>query len=213
MSNITQRIDSFIEGVSQQSPRLRHVEQLEEQINGYSTEAGGLQKRPPTINHGKLFTAEGVPYYVHLINRDETERYIVLISSGKIRVFTLDGIEKKVEVQDANYIGNITKPYVQLRVITVADYTFVLNKTVKVRMSGKKTEDTMASQGCLLNVKQGQYGRTYKVWINGQEVASYETPNGSNVDHVKNIATDYIRDQLASQIRSKGWTVVVLAYK
>ena len=100
MSNITQRIDSFIEGVSQQSPRLRHAEQLEEQINGYSTEAGGLQKRPPTINHGKLFTAEGVPYYAHLINRDETERYIVLISSGKLRVFTLDGVEKKVEMQD-----------------------------------------------------------------------------------------------------------------
>ena len=69
MSNITQRIDSFIEGVSQQSPRLRHAEQLEEQINGYSTEAGGLQKRPPTINHGKLFTAEVIAYYLHLINR------------------------------------------------------------------------------------------------------------------------------------------------
>ena len=168
MSNITQRIDSFIEGVSQQSPRLRHAEQLEEQINGYSTEAGGLQKRPPTINHGKLFTAEGVPYYVHLINRDETERYIALISSGKIRVFTLDGVEKKVEMQDANYLGNITKPYAQLRVVTVADYTFVLNKKVKVRMSGNRTEDTMASQGCLLNVKQGQYGRMYRVWLNGK---------------------------------------------
>ena len=207
MSNVTQRIDNFVGGISQQSPRLRHAEQLEEQINGYSTEAGGLQKRPPTINHGKLFTAEGVPYYVHLINRDETERYIVLISSGKIRVFTLDGIEKKVEMQDANYLDNITKPYAQLRVVTVADYTFILNKTVKVKMSGKKTEDTMASQGCLINVKQGQYGRTYRVWINETEVASYETPNGSNVDHVKNIATDYIRNMLADQIRAKGWQV------
>lgn len=207
MSNVTQRIDNFIEGVSQQSPRIRHAEQLETQVNGYSTEAGGLQKRPPTVNHGKLFNAEAVPYYAHLINRDEQERYIVLISSGKIRVFTLDGTEMKVEVQDAGYISNLTKPYSQLKVITVADYTFVLNKGMKARMSGNRTEDTMASQGCLINVKQGQYGRTYKVWINGQEVASYETPNGSNVDHVKNIATDYIRDQLASQIRSKGWTV------
>lgn len=207
MSNVTQRIDNFVGGVSQQSPRLRHAAQLEEQINGYSTEAGGLQKRPPTINHGKLFTTEGAPYYVHLINRDETERYIVLISSGKIRVFTLDGIEKKVEMQDANYIGNITKPYAQLRVITIADYTFVLNKTVKVRMSGKKTEDTMASQGCLLNVKQGQYGRTYKVWLNEQEVASYETPDGGEPRQSKEIATDYIRDQLANQIRNKGWEV------
>lgn len=207
MSNVTQRIDNFVGGVSQQSPRLRHAAQLEAQINGYSTEAGGLQKRPPTINHGKLFTAEGVPYYVHLINRDETERYIMLISSGKIRVFTLDGVEKQVEMQDADYIGNITKPYAQLRVVTVADYTFVLNKTVKVRMSGKKTEDTMASQGCLINVKQGQYGRTYKVWLNEQEVASYETPDGGEPKQVKEITTDYIRDQLASQIRNKGWQV------
>ena len=207
MSNITQRIDSFIEGVSQQSPRLRHAEQLEEQINGYSTEAGGLQKRPPTINHGKLFTAEGVPYYVHLINRDETERYIVLISSGKIRVFTLDGVEKQVEMQDANYLGNITKPYAQLRVVTVADYTFVLNKTIKVRMSGNKTEDTMASQGCLINVKQGQYGRGYKVWLNGEKVAEYWTPEGSEPFHVWDIATDNIRDKLAEQISSKGWQV------
>lgn len=207
MSNVTQRIDNFVGGVSQQSPRLRHAAQLEEQINGYSTEAGGLQKRPPTINHGKLFTAEGVPYYVHLINRDERERYIVLISSGKIRVFTLDGVEKKVKMQDANYIGNITKPYAQLRVVTVADYTFVLNKTVKVRMSGNRTEDTMASQGCLINVKQGQYGRKYRVWINGNEVAYYQTPDGGDTRHVWDLSTDNIRDKLAEQIRSKGWTV------
>lgn len=207
MSNVTQRIDNFGGGVSQQSPRLRHAAQLEEQINGYSTEAGGLQKRPPTINHGKLFTAEGVPYCVHLINRDETERYIMLISSGKIRVFTLDGAEKQVEMQDANYIGNLTNPSTQLRVVTVADYTFVLNKTIKVRMSGKKTEDTMASQGCLINVKGGQYGRKYRVWLNEQEVALYETPTGSDQYDVQEIATDYIRDQLASQIRTKGWEV------
>lgn len=207
MSNVTQRIDNFVGGVSQQSPRLRHAAQLEEQINGYSTEAGGLQKRPPTINHGKLFTAEGIPYYAHLINRDETERYIMFISSGKIRVFTLDGVEKQVEMQDANYIRNVTKPYTQLRVVTVADYTFVLNKMVKVRMSGNKTEDTMASQGCLINVKQGQYGSKYRVWINGNEVAAYEAPTGSDQYDVQEITTDYIRDRLAEQIRGKGWEV------
>ena len=52
MSNITQRINNFIEGVSQQPPMLRHPEQLEEQLNGFSTEAGGLQKRPPTVSIG-----------------------------------------------------------------------------------------------------------------------------------------------------------------
>lgn len=206
--NITQRIDNFIEGVSQQSPRIRHPEQLETQINGYSTEAGGLQKRPPTVSCGKLFEdTEKRTHYVHLINRDEIEQYVVFINNTGIRVFDLNGNEKQVRTEDTAYLSNVTNPYTQLKVVTVADYTFILNKTKEVRMSGKKTTDTMSTQGCLLNIKQGQYGRTYKVWINGNEVASYETPDGSKVEHVKNIATDYIRDQLASQIRGKGFTV------
>ncbi len=44
MALITQTIKNLVAGVSQQPPILRHPEQLEEQINGYSTEAGGLQK-------------------------------------------------------------------------------------------------------------------------------------------------------------------------
>lgn len=212
MSNITQRIDNFIEGVSQQSPMLRHAEQLEEQINGYSTEAGGLQKRPPTISISKLFsgTETNDNLYVHIINRDETERYIVILDVTKksIRVFDLSGKEIKVTVEDPDYLSGITgNSYAQMKAITVADYTFILNKTKKVRMSGVKTSDTMANQGCLINVKQGQYGRTYKVSIDGKQVASYETPDGSQAAHVKNIATDYIRDQLATQIRSAGYTV------
>lgn len=212
MSNITQRIDNFIEGVSQQPPMLRHGEQLEEQINGYSTEAGGLQKRPPTINIGKLFSGTDTndSMYVHIINRDETERYIVFLDVTKktIRVFDLSGKELKVIMEDADYLSGITgNQYAQLKAITVADYTFILNKTKKVSMSGTKTADTMSTQGCLINVKQGQYGRTYTVSINGKRVASCETPDGSQASHVKNIATDYIRDQLATQIRNAGYTV------
>lgn len=210
MSNITQRIDNFIEGVSQQPPMLRHPEQLEEQINGFSTEAGGLQKRPPTISIGKLFDfPTGANYYVHLINRDESEQYIVFINVAdkSIRVFDLSGKELTVTMNDADYLSGILNPYAQLRVVTVADYTFVLNKTKKVAMSGVKTEDTMYTQGALINVKQGQYGRTYTVSLNGTQVASYETPDGSKAEHVKQIATDYIRDRLAEQIRGKNYTV------
>lgn len=213
MSNITQRIDNFVEGISQQPPTLRHPEQLEEQLNGFSTEAGGLQKRPPTLSIAKLFT--GVTnnydrYLTHLINRDEEEKYIVFIDviDKTIRVFDLEGKEYTVHNTDAEYLSGITKnPYGQLKVVTVADYTFILNKTRKVQMSGQLTEDTMDSQGALVNVKQGQYGRTYRVYINGVEVAVFETPDGSRVEHIKQIATDYIRGQLAGQIRNKGYEV------
>lgn len=213
MSNITQRIDNFVEGVSQQPPMLRHAEQLEEQINGFSTEAGGLQKRPPTISIKKLFTASTARaldnFYVHLINRDESEQYIVFINTTDktIKVFDLQGNPMTVKMTDTEYLSGISTPYSQLKVITVADYTFILNKTKVIQMSGQKTADTMATQGALINVKQGQYGRTYTVSINGTQVASYETPDGSKAEHVKQIATDYIRDRLAEQIAGKGWVV------
>ena len=51
----SQSIKNFVQGVSQQPPLLRFPEQLEEQINGFSTEVSGLQKRVPTV-HLKTFT-------------------------------------------------------------------------------------------------------------------------------------------------------------
>ena len=45
MSLINQDIKNLVSGISQQPPILRHPEQLEEQVNGFSSEAAGLQKR------------------------------------------------------------------------------------------------------------------------------------------------------------------------
>lgn len=42
----SQTIKNLVAGISQQPQVLRHPEQLNEQINGFSTEAAGLQKRP-----------------------------------------------------------------------------------------------------------------------------------------------------------------------
>ena len=42
---ISQSVKNIVSGISQQPPVLRLPEQLEEQINGFSTEASGLQKR------------------------------------------------------------------------------------------------------------------------------------------------------------------------
>ena len=46
---ISQNIKNIVSGISQQAPILRLPEQLEEQENGFSSEANGLVKRPPTV--------------------------------------------------------------------------------------------------------------------------------------------------------------------
>lgn len=208
MGLINQDIKNLVSGVSQQPPILRHPEQLEEQLNGYSSEAGGLQKRPPTIfeaNLGKRGNAINKPL-IHFIDRDINEKYIVIFTGAGIDVFDLQGNKKTVTMkEDTSYIYT-QSPRSNIKVITIADYTFIANTVQKAKMSDKVDDISWNTQGLLVNIKSGQYGRTYKIVVNNETVASFETPDGSDKSHTKQIATDYIVQQLATQCTDKGYT-------
>lgn len=207
---INQDIKNFVQGISQQPPTLRDPEQLDEQLNGYSSEAGGLQKRPPTMLVSSLarkLTKNTKPL-VHFIDRDSNEKYIVLFTGDDIKVYDLQGNEKQVNFAEG------TKPYIYtekprytLKAVTIADYTFVCYTFQHTRMSDKGDDTSWDTQGLLVNIKNGQYGRTYKIVINGKTVASYETPDGSDKSHTKMINTDAIVDQLATQAVDNNFMV------
>lgn len=208
-SVVSQNIKNFVQGVSQQPPILRFPEQLEEQINGFSTEVDGLQKRVPSIHLKTIsdlgLTSSSKPL-VHCINRDKTEKYIVVFANDTIKIYDLNGDEKTVNIQeDASYI-TCSSPRDSLRVMTVADYTFILNNTVKAQMSSKKYPNYFDTQGSMLYVKQGQYGRTFKVWLDGKQVCSFTTPDGSQASQTAQIDTSYIADQINSQLNTNGVT-------
>jgi len=204
---VSQRYRNFVAGVSQQPYILRHPEQLEEQLNGYSTEAGGLQKRPPTLFVNRL---DGFPDgwpLVHFIDRDDKERYIAAFgANGSLKIYeAYTGNPMTVKVTHGDYL-KCSDPLTELKMVTIADYTFVVNRKVTVRMATQKAP-SWDNQGALINVKSGQYGRNYRIVINGQQLATYETPDGSKAEHVKNINTDYIADRLAEGCRKSGWNV------
>lgn len=211
MSLINQDIKNLVSGVSQQPPILRHPEQLEEQLNGYSSEANGLQKRPPSLfvaNLGRKINTIAKPL-VHFIDRDVNEQYMVLCTGSDIEVYDMQG--KKQIVNFA--VG--TKPYIytaspryNLKLLTIADYTFIANVTQPVKMSDTIDNKQWDEQGLLVNIKSGQYGRTYRIDINNTTIASYETPDGSDKSHTKQIATDYIAQQLATKARENGYIVI-----
>lgn len=209
MSLINQDIKNFVQGISQQPATLRDPEQLEEQLNGFSSEASGLQKRPPTLFINKLHKyTKGNKPLVHFIDRDASEKYAVIFDGDTIAVYDLAGNKYNVTFQGSslNYV-KLSNPRTSIKCVTIADYTFVLNTTKKVLMTSKVTTNVWANQGALVNIKSGQYGRTYRVDINGSTVASYETPDGSDKSHTKQIATDYIANQLAAAARNNGWSV------
>lgn len=209
----SQTIKNIVSGISQQPAILRLPEQLEEQINGYSTEVGGLQKRAPTVHIKNLFAAPSSTYrpLVHVVKRDEEEKYIMIFDgNGSCKIYDEDGKEYKVTIdaKSAQYLSGVD-PRKYLKCITIADYTFIVNTKKKVAMTGKvwdsgRWKDT---QGALFNVKSGQYGRTYACIINDVTIATYTTPDGSNASDSTKVDVNWIAEQLATSAKSNGWTV------
>jgi hypothetical protein len=200
----------MVAGISQQPPILRHPEQLEAQENCWSSEADGLQKRPPTIHLATLDTAllsSGITPKVHFANRDDNEQYIMVFTGSGVRVWDLKGNEKTVNYATGS-LSYITaeNPRGVLRAVTVADYTFIINNTITAVMSTENSPDVWGTQGALINVKSGQYGRTYSITLDSVEVATFATPDGSAASHTAKIDTNYIADQLVTSLAT-GYTV------
>lgn len=225
MALVSQSIKNLKGGISQQPDTLRYPDQGQEQINGWSSEASGLQKRPPAVLIKALGDSVGMGTapLVHLINRDQYERYYVVFTGTGIRVFDLDGTERQVR-GDMRYV-NVTWPRTDLRMVTVADYTFVVNRSTVVRMDGEKTNGGTfnTKKDALINVRGGQYGRTLEVIINGSVCARLKLPDGGNADQSPQTDAQYIAEKLAAMMRGtepatdpvswtplpSGWSVTV----
>ena len=195
MSAFTNSIPNLLNGVSTQAATLRLITQGEEQINGYSTLTKGLLKRPPSHlirNIGPVTGATSA--YTHLINRDSVERYIVFITNGDLRVFDLLGNPMTVNFPDGKtYLNNIN-PKTGFSTTTIADFTFIANKSVVTAMRSE-TEPVRPFEA-LVHVMAGNYARHYEIIIDGIVRARYKTPDGSNRGHYAYIDTTVIAKTL-----------------
>ena len=137
-SLVSRHIPALYNGVSQQAPTLRQPSQGEQQVNMYGTVQDGLRKRPPSQHIAQVTAADISAAYVHAINRDVTERYIVVISDGDLDVFDANtGAAQTVNFPTGK--GYLTvvgggAASASFAADSVADYTFIVNKTVVVAM-------------------------------------------------------------------------------
>ncbi len=191
---ISSSIPNFVNGVSQQPFTLRLNSQGEVQENGLSTVSQGLKKRPPTQHLKKIQSSPLGNCFIHTINRDSTERYIAVVTNGDLKVYDIEGTEKTVNFPDGKGYLSATTPSTSFSAVTVADYTFFVNKT-KVVTKDSTTTSTRPYEG-LVNIKAGNYGKTYQILINGTVAATYTTPNGTTAADAPNISTDYIASML-----------------
>lgn len=205
---ISTSIPNLLNGVSQQPDTIRLPNQAEIQENGLSDVVSGLGKRPPTVHVAKLNSDTFENSKIHFINRDSTERYTVLINNGSIKVYDLNGTQKTVVSPSLTYLTT-ANPLEDINLVTVADYTFIVNKSITVTKSG--TTSAVRPAEAIFYVKNGQYLTTYKIDIDGVNRASYQTLDNSNANHASSITTDNIATELYNDLVAAfptGYTIV-----
>jgi len=191
MPLVNTSIPNLAQGVSQQPDNLRFAGQHEAQENMLSSVVDGLRKRPFTEFVGELGDGDLDPNsFVYLINRDSSNRHLLVIEPGSTAPKIYDTVDgSAIDVYNAatgttaptiSYIDN-ANPRENLRALTVADTTFILNKTQTISALG--TNSDAQTNKAVVFVKQGDYAKDYHVdiTINGTTThCTYKSGNGSN---------------------------------
>ena len=146
-------IPALYNGVSQQPPLLRSPDQNQEELNTWATLAEGVGKRPPSEHLAFIAEDLGDNPLVHYVNRDITERYIVIVTQNEIKVYDhLTGLEKTVNAPGG--YGYLTGG--SFRAVTIADYTFIVNTAKYCELAALGTD--------------ASYDPSYYRWLNGRPI-------------------------------------------
>ena len=190
MALVSAKIPNLIQGVSQQSSDLRLFSQGESQVNGFSGVVEGLRKRPPSDYVAKISSSTSFDNaYMHTINRDVSERYIVVITDEGISVNDIDGTSRTVVAPDGLSYLSSSDPRADFEAITVADYTFIVNKETTVAKSA--VTGATRPYEALYSVTQGVTQTQYSIVIDGTTY-SYTTTGTASTYQAENIVNELV---------------------
>lgn len=212
MPLINRSIPGLFGGVSQQIPAMRHPTHCEEQVNAVASLAVGLTSRAG-INHiskvftdganGASITGAGTNLFVHPIDNGPGQRYWLTVAPGNLMVYDMNtGTAKVVTFPDGKTYLNGGNPYVNIRAVTVADYTFIVNRTVPTGLTGALSPSAPVNRG-VVYVKQALAASTYKVTVDGV-TASYTSDDTPSVSEIVTGLTAALTGALT------GYTVTTL---
>ena len=190
MPLINTSLPNLVQGVSQQPATLRFDGQCEEQINALSSVTDGLKKRPNTRYLTNLINSEIADgAFIHFINRDENEKYVLVIHSNVAEIFNIIDYDSVTltgtatfAVNDYLYVPPGTKPKDILKALTVGDTTFILNTSKSINRATTKSDAITTSSTtnkALVFIKKGDYSTEYNIRIKTKYYTSGTLNNGT----------------------------------
>lgn len=193
--------ENLLQGVSQQPDRSRLKGQCTLMENMVADPVDGLRRRPPVE-----YTANIGTYHVdNKIYSYDTglEEYVVIFgASGAIEVYDLLGVAQTVNNSGGSYLPS--NPKANLRCTTIGDYTITANTQVTTAM---QTDIKEATSGALIYFRDGgEYGRHYRVTLDGTTAAQYTTPGGDlPATQAAQTGTTYVANQIYSALSRAGY--------
>lgn len=206
MPLVSTTVSNLVSGVSQQPAPQRLRTSGEEMKNAYPSVVAGLQKRPPTQFVSELNTnvTDDDTTAIHVINRDFTEKYIVIGGSGDLEVFDTNGVKKTVNFPDGKSYLPTSDMWQKLRFVTVADTTFVLNteKTIATQSIPETRSDPKATASIF--IKRAVASTTYAIYIDNVLAATTSTEDNTTAATALE-GTSEIAEELKASAISKGY--------
>lgn len=188
MALYSQSISNLINGISQQTATQRNETQAELQENAQSRIVEGLSKRPSldyvaTLDATNVYPTNAA---IHGVQRDANTAFISAFTNGAVKVWSLAGVAKTVNVPNGvGYLAS-TNPKEHFKFVTVADYTFIVNTSIVPVMAS--TTSAAKIERTLVYLRQSNYGNTYSITLKHPDIAydikvSLQMPSGSNIPH------------------------------
>lgn len=190
MASITQRIGTYLGGVSKQSDDKKLPGQVRECYNGFPDATYGLTKRPGfehILNLGTGSTYDDGKWFY--IKRDNDEEYIGVIKGTAISIWNaLTGVSANVTYPDGtSYLNGDKDNY---KIITVQDTSIIINSKNNVTADtavSDSTYDPDRSVSIVLNSVVNGAVYTVEVTVGGStQTATFTASSSSTSDTVLN---------------------------
>jgi hypothetical protein len=186
MTSVSQRIPSFVGGVSQQADEKMALGQVKDALNCYPDITLGMIKRPGGKFLGKLAsltanTADTAAWFSMF--RDNQEKYIATVSAAGVpKVWNLlTGLAATISYpvgKQASIESYLTATdYRSIKTLTINDFTYIVNSEKTVTAKAAPTWN--AKRQATLVVSLVDHATTYSVSLNGSTF-TYTTPSSGS---------------------------------
>ena len=221
MSAISQKYNTYLQGMSDQPDEIMKPGQLKDSLNTFPDVTFGLLKRPALGFTRLLDTPDHVGCwgsYYRVTNTGQREEYLIqVLRNGRIRIFDAEnGKRQTVDIggstaDDATLAYGVHTNNSDIQFTTILDTTIINNRTISPRMDATRAPVNQVGGNwyAFIAITQLAYGQSYTLDITRGGTttqATFNTPtDGSTATSV-----EAVRDDLVSDLNAMGdWVNVV----